>query len=185
MKALILGNAFSLHDFPAPQADIVFGVNRIFLSELFRDRVTHYCAVDPYLWRKELDNILSLKNCELYYYPKNIESRIKPTYSEQRKFGIALNMPAAVTFDLEKKVFGHGFSSVYPATQVAYSLGATELIVQGVEFGYMPGKPTHFFGDRRKRKKNMDFARASYIGLLQKLSEKVDIKVNSVLKWWK
>ena len=118
MKAIILGNSFSLHDFPyEPQKNtIVFGVNRIFLSDIYKNEIDYYCALDPYLWQNSSQQILSC-NSKNYYIHKHYYNRIQDT--KLKALTTPLNIVSSDLFGNKDTGYGHGYSSIYPCIQLA------------------------------------------------------------------
>ena len=170
-EVLILGNGPTLKDNLQEILDyqsrgvVVFGVNRIFLSEEIR--TDYYVALDRHLWRHNFEDILS-QNCQHYfagkmYYPKmqQVENLSVIEYS---------NNPLDFATKWGQKI-GHGHTSVYAAMQLAVIAGAEKIDIFGVDGGPDKSGKTHFFGSRNRKEKAWNAINRGITAGLEKLSQ--------------
>ena len=172
---VILGNGPSLDEYKEIPGTTVWGVNRIFLAPI---RIDYFLALDRHLWRHEVKKIEATK-AKKYYLPAR--------YKELAEMSI--HMHKIETFDyaenptdfLKDGKIGHGYTSVFAATQLAILAGAKEIQYFGVDWKAEPDR-THFYGTAQRRHKFWELGKKSFLVALNWLEKNnVPYRVNSHL----
>lgn len=183
IKAVILGNSPSLLDFLIKESQLknalIFGVNRIYEFKTFPLNLDYYVALDKTLWKTNKEDIFKLKAKKYCVYERYQEYAKESFHSSRLEILKYTQDP--FTFSIkEKNLVGHGYSSVFAATQLAVQRGAKEIEFFGVDY-CLKGTKSHFFGTRHRSQKFWDFGMAGMLKIFQECSSLgICVKINTI-----
>ncbi len=181
---IIVGNSASLNEMDIKKFDqyTTIGLNRIL--RLYEP--DYLMIVDQSCMRDEMERVNAFYgHGTVLLYPGVMNSSLRAKYKGEFVSTGDMNGAADPTSKKGPIHICRGGNTAYEATQIAYRMGATRILLAGIDMYWPPGKASHFFGDGMKAGCKMmvpewkieDFA------ALKKLYASVGIEVTSLSPW--
>lgn len=141
-RIFVIGNGPSLRmeDLTALQGEVTIACNRIYLAfDATPWRPQYYCVSDPHVARFDRNEIASMSAVKLTHEPcwpwlRGMDMLFVP---ERRTPRIGMERKHWFSTDLRAGAFG-GWTVAYLMLQLAYWLGAREVILLGIDHRYVP-----------------------------------------------